>query len=190
MIQTRVALSFVRMKRASVTAWEASLPTTRKNDLIRLPPIVNDVFVADAEMYAMPLYVLATACTSWLPAGPTTATTFESAASWVARVAAWDATSCVSASRTLYAVPFRLLSVDSAYFAHLSCSWPIDAALPVNGPMRAIVAEPHATAPFVGAAAAAGPAVADALPYAAAVTASVPIRAAASTTPTGFVPRL
>src|SRR4051812_3556391 len=134
------------MNRASVAACETSLPTTRQNDLIRFAPIVSDVFVADDEMYGMPANVFAIACTSWLPAGPTTPRTFAFELTWTARVEACFASSCVSDSTNLNFVLLSWLNFASAYFANFSCSCPIDAAGPVNGPIIAIDALEHDTA--------------------------------------------
>ena len=78
----------------------------------------------------------ATASTSWLPAGPTTASTSGFAWSVLATLAARAGSSCVSPSRSLIAPP---PSLRIAYLAKPSCSLPMNAASPVIGPMKPIV---------------------------------------------------
>src|SRR5215217_46729 len=104
----------------------------------------------------MPANVRAIACTSWLPAGPTTPRTFAFDLSWTERVEACFASSCVSDSTNLNFVLLSRLNFASAYFANLSCSCPIDAAGPVNGPIMAIEAFEHETSCAACAAGAAG----------------------------------
>ena len=105
------------------------------------------------------LKIGATASTSWLPAGPTIASTLESA---------W---SFVPVGRRLGRIELRvpLDELDLAapelliaYFAKPSCSLPMKAASPVIGPWKPILG---ASQPALGAAVAAGPstrAIADA----------------------------
>ena len=70
---------------AVVGAWTLSFGTTRKK--FGIEPFVSDVRVAEPEMNGSRcafLKIGATASTSWLPAGPTTARTFAFAWSFVA----------------------------------------------------------------------------------------------------------
>ena len=72
------------MNFAVVGAWTLSFGTTRKK--FGIEPFVSDVRVAEPEMNGSRcpfLKIGATASTSWLPAGPTTARTLASAWSFV-----------------------------------------------------------------------------------------------------------
>ena len=68
------------MNFAVVGDWTLSFGTVRKK--VGIPPAVSEVFVAEPEMNGIRCDLLkigATASTSWLPAGPTTASMLESA---------------------------------------------------------------------------------------------------------------
>src|ERR1041385_7714267 len=112
------------MKRASERPCALSLPTTREN--VGYLPVVRVAFVAEEEMYdnVFRLNSGPTAITSWLPAGPTVASSEESAANFVPTVSASFGSSCVSPCFSLKFVRFALLKLSSEYLAQLSCSLP------------------------------------------------------------------
>src|SRR5215472_2814704 len=81
-----------------------------------------------------------TALTSWLPAGPTTATIAEfEVICWVT-VVAIEGVSCVSPWTSEIFVLLAELSMASASSAKCSCSWPSVATGPVSGPSMPIEA--------------------------------------------------
>src|SRR5438045_7819445 len=81
-----------------------------------------------------------TACTSWLPAGPTTATIFEFEVNCWVTVVACAGFSWVSPWVIEIFVLLARLSLATASCAKCSCSWPRNATGPVSGPSMPIVA--------------------------------------------------
>src|SRR5215472_11965710 len=79
-----------------------------------------------------------TALTSWLPAGPTTATIDELEVSCWVTVVAIEGVSCVSPWTIEILVLLARLSMASASCAKCSCSWPSVATGPVSGPSMPI----------------------------------------------------
>src|SRR5919106_2931425 len=144
MMSTFWALSSSAMYVASVGPWSASVGTTRKKVSNRS---VRSVAVAEGDTKAMPSRpkISPTASTSWLPAGPTMPKMSLLETNCGATVEAWAGSSCVSPSSRTKSVPFSSLKVSTANLAQFSCSWPIEAASPVNGPMTPIEPE-HSTA--------------------------------------------
>ena len=121
-------------KRASSGPCTSSRDTTRKN-VGFLPDVVSVGFVAEPEMNAMPARPNSgpTASTSWLPAGPTTATIFEFEVNCCVTVVACAGISCVSPWTSVMLVPLALLSAATASWANASCSSPSTATWPVIG---------------------------------------------------------
>src|SRR5215469_14383836 len=115
-----------------------SLETTRKN--VGYLPCVSVTFVAEPEMNARPALAISgpTASTSWLPAGPTTATIFEFDVSCWVTVVACAGLSWVSPWTSVILVLLAALSIDSASSAKCNCSWPSTATGPVSGPSMPI----------------------------------------------------
>src|SRR5690349_24459414 len=111
-----------------------SLDTTRKN--VGYLPVVRSAAVADPVMNGMPARAISgpTAATSWLPAGPTTARTFEFEVSCWVTVVAWAGLSWVSPWTIEIFVLLARLSRRTASCAKCSCSWPRNATGPVSGP--------------------------------------------------------
>ena len=94
------------MNLAIVGGCAVSFGTTRKK--FGIEPFVSAARVAEPEMNGSRSACMktgATASTSWLPAGPTTASTSGSACSVFATLAACAGSSCVSPSRSLIAPP-------------------------------------------------------------------------------------
>ncbi len=108
---------------ASCGPWTSSRETTRKN-VGFFPDVVRSGLVAEPVMNAMPARPNSgpTAWTSWLPAGPTTATIFEFEVNCWVTVVAWAGSSWVSPWTRLMVVPLALLSSSTASFANASCS--------------------------------------------------------------------
>ena len=88
--------------------------------------MVSAGFVAEPVMKPTPARPNSgpTASTSWLPAGPTTATTFEFEMNCCVTVVAWAGISCVSPWTSVMLVPLILLSAATASWAKASCSSP------------------------------------------------------------------
>ena len=91
MIISFLGFRCVTMYWASCGPWTSSRETTRKN-VGFLPEVVSAGLVAEPVMNAMPARPNSgpTAWTSWLPAGPTTATIFEFEVNCWVTVVAWD----------------------------------------------------------------------------------------------------
>ena len=87
-------------------------------------------------MKAIPARPMAgpTASTSWLPAGPTTATMLELEMNCWVTVIACAGLSCVSPWISVIFVLFAALSIATASCAKCSCSLPSGATGPVIGP--------------------------------------------------------
>ena len=106
-----------------------------------MPEVVSVGFVAEPEMNAMPARPNSgpTAWTSWLPAGPTTATIFEFEVNCWVTVVACAGISWVSPWTSVMFVPLALLSAATASCANASCSSPSTATWPVIGASMPIV---------------------------------------------------
>ena len=105
-------------------------------------PAVRATAVADPVMNGSPARAISgpTASTSWLPAGPATATIFEfEVNSWVT-VVAWAGFSWVSPCTIEIFVLLAALSWLTASSAKCSCSCPRLATGPVSGPSMPIEA--------------------------------------------------
>src|SRR5580658_828944 len=128
------------MKLASSGPCTLSFDTTRKN--VGYLPVVSAAAVADPEMNASPARAIRgpTASTSWLPAGPTTATIFVFEVNCWVTVVAIDGVSCVSPWTIEIWVWLAALSIDTASSAKWSCSCPSDATGPVSGPSMPVEA--------------------------------------------------
>src|SRR5439155_13032774 len=115
-----------------------SLDTARKN--VGYFPDVRVVLVADPEMNAIPARAMGppTASTSWLPAGPTTATMLEFEMNCWVTVVACAGCSCVSPWTIVILVLLAALSASRASCAKCSCSVPRTATGPVIGPSNPI----------------------------------------------------
>ena len=127
---------------AIVGAWTLSFGTTRKK--FGIEPFVSGARMAEAEMNGSRSALMktgATASTSWLPAGPTTASTSGFAWNVFATLAARAGSSCVSPSTSLIVPPPSFLI---AYLEKPSCSLPMNAASPVIGPRKPILGLAHA----------------------------------------------
>ena len=105
-------------------------------------PVVRSAAVADPVMNGSPARAISgpTASTSWLPAGPTTATIFEFEVSCWVTVVAWAGFSWVSPCTIEIFVLLAALSWLTASCAKCSCSCPSVATGPVSGPSMPIEA--------------------------------------------------
>ena len=116
-------------------------------------PSVSETRVAEPEIQARPppLYAAVDATTSWLPAGPTTARTFEFDLNDCATLTA-NARVDAELRVALHDLDLRVFlcllcsSASTKNCAQRSCCWPIEAAGPVIGAATPIVRiVPHFT---------------------------------------------
>ena len=110
------------------------MDTVRKN--VGYLPVVSAAAVADPVMNGIPALAISgpTASTSWLPAGPTTATIFEFEVSCWVTVVAWAGLSWVSPWTIEILVLLARSSLATASCAKCNCSCPRTATGPVSGP--------------------------------------------------------